>query len=452
MFQGSIPQDMRRIIHEIVADWTCPDVAIGCSGNFTIERILADDYSFNLRGSDVTIYSCAIGSYLADKPFRLELRDEQREQLGWLEPYLQTPAGGLATIQLMSKLTEAMDANGKLKDNQYYRRLLPAYRRQWDEMYTKTVEKIEAVTLRLKEFHAGDAVDWVAGLGADVGVISYPPFFTGGYEKMFERLGAVFDWDEPDYIMFDPASQRMDDYLQSIMNRKHWIFGLPEIRDDYADYLRGLTYTTLHGVPLYVYSNTPIRRIVTPKSTGDKVLIPRLMPGDVITKQSKIGLKKLSAGEFSSLRSKYLNVRIKTSSPSLALGVIVDGLLVGAIAFNPPKSYGTASSAYMLSDFAVAPTDYRRLSKLVLYAARSKETQRHIEAMLNRRVRTLVTTAFTDNPVSMKYRGLFDFMSRKETPAGGTSPYKYMVNYTAKTGTWTLQEGLDEWVRKHAKK
>ena len=449
MFQGSIPQDMRRIIHEIVADWRCAEVAIGCSGNFTIERILAD-YDFRVSGSDVTIYSCAIGCYLAEIPFRLSIRPEQEDVFGWLTPYLGSASGKLATLQLMSKFTEAIDAEGRLKDNPYYRRVLPAYRAQWDDLYAATVAKIEAVELRLKEFVVGDAVEWVASLPADVGVISYPPFFAGGYEKMFHRLGLIFDWDEPTYTLFDPDGEVMTRYLDSIMAREHWIFGIPEVNPRYEAYLRGLTFTTLHGVPLYVYSNSDVRRIVTPTTKHAPVTIPRLERGMTIHPDSSIDLLKLSAPEFASLRSTYLNLSIKTSTPALAIGVIVDGRLVGAFAFNPPKSYGGKSSVYMLSDFAVAPTDYRRLSKLVLHAALSTEAKLLAERMMNRRVRVVDTTAFTDNAISMKYRGLFDLTSRKENK--GTSSHQYMVNYSARLGQWTLSEGLDLWLKKHSKK
>ena len=41
MFHGSIPDDVRRILHQLVGGWRCGDVYVGCSGNFTVERVLA---------------------------------------------------------------------------------------------------------------------------------------------------------------------------------------------------------------------------------------------------------------------------------------------------------------------------------------------------------------------------------------------------------------------------
>ncbi len=102
--------------------------------------------------------------------------------------------------------------------------------------------------------------------------------------------------------------------------------------------------------------------------------------------------------------------------------------------------------AYMLSDFPVAPTDYDRLAKLVLYAALSAESKALAEQVNRCRIDSLLTTAFTRNAVSMKYRGLFDLVSRKEQADG-----RNMLNYAAPMGKWTSQEGLEEWKRRHSR-
>ena len=60
---------------------------------------------------------------------------------------------------------------------------------------------------------------------------------------------------------------------------------------------------------------------------------------------------------------------------------------------------------YLMSDFAVASSDYPKLSKLVVMAACSKEMQHLMQNAMSRPVRKIATTAFTQNPVSMKYRG-----------------------------------------------
>ena len=65
-----------------------------------------------------------------------------------------------------------------------------------------------------------------------------------------------------------------------------------------------------------------------------------------------------------------------------------------------------------------------------------------LEQAFSCRVTDLTTTAFTEKAVSMKYRGLFEVSGKKDG----------MVNYAGQAGRWTLQEGLQWWVKKHSKR
>ena len=81
-----------------------------------------------------------------------------------------------------------------------------------------------------------------------------------------------------------------------------------------------------------------------------------------------------------------------------------------------------------------------RLSKLILACVVSKEVQADLEQWLCARIRTIGTTAFTDKPISMKYRGIFDVHSRTEGK----------VNYLGAAGQWSLKEGFLQWKLKHS--
>jgi hypothetical protein len=90
--------------------------------------------------------------------------------------------------------------------------------------------------------------------------------------------------------------------------------------------------------------------------------------------------------------------------------VLLDGKLAGGFIYARDR-WDPADSIYLLSDFCIAHE--RRMAKLIAMLAVSSET---IGAWCKRfvvRPRFVRTTAFTDQPVSMKYRGIYELASRK---------------------------------------
>lgn len=448
MFQGAIPPTLQSITAEYVKDWNCQDVFVGCSGNFTIERCLAH-FPRNLHGCDVNIYTCALGRFFSGQNPGLWIKPEAREEMQWLEHYLRDPASSAATIMLATRLLEGYGKSA----SPYYERMRKAWKAQWPALHEKTKRKLEAVGLRLASFQAADAADVIQKIPQDWGVATYPPF-TGnsggdGYAKMFETLDKVFAWDNPSYrIMDDEQTQR---YIKAVTNRENWLLGVPDKIPALEKHLKGMSVTTNRGVPIYVYASKGKTRVVQPNQKTTALLMPRLAPGMKIGE--KLSLVKLSGAQFSTLRSEYLNAHIKPGSAQMPIGVLVDGYLVGVFALQLPNGVlgedGTlpTPTVYLMTDFAVAPTDYKRLSKLVLYAILSNETKLLAEGLTNKRVRAVTTTAFSNNEVSMKYRGMLNLLSKKENAPG--EYHKYKLNYGAVMGQWSLDEGFKQWKEKH---
>ncbi|MEU1520505.1 hypothetical protein ABZ490_51895, partial [Streptomyces sp. NPDC005811] len=78
MFHGSIPAPLRSIIYEHAGTWPGEDIYVGCSGNFTIERVLPARFgdSRRVHGNDIQAYSSALGWYLAGDDLNYTLREE----------------------------------------------------------------------------------------------------------------------------------------------------------------------------------------------------------------------------------------------------------------------------------------------------------------------------------------------------------------------------------------
>lgn len=447
MFQGTIPPALQSIVVETVGGWGVRTLYVGTSGNFTIERALPP---MTLHSNDVQLYSCAVGWFLTDHDFPLAVKEEWQADWGWLTPYLDGPAGKLAVVMLCTRMLDGHKRQG----HPWYDRMRAGYRDQWTRLYDDTRAKLEATELRLASFHAGDVVDWMQQIPRRSSFVSFPPFWSGGYESMFAALHDVFEWEEPEYTILD--EERMQVMIDRIASRKHWLYGNNERRPDLEPYLRGHVRASWNSVPIWVYSSSGPTRYSKPAAkTADALLVPHLRPGQDLGET--LSISRITGPQFITLREHYLTQKIHPLTPRATYAVLVDGVIVGAFGFDvPPNMYERTQVGrlpgpyvYLLSDFAVTGTDYSRLAKLVVMASLSHEAKLEAERMTGRRARSLTTSAFTDRPVSMKYRGLLDLLTRKESPR---EEFQFQLYYGARLGQWSLEEAYAQWQTSHGSK
>lgn len=467
MFYGSVPAEAQAIMNKIVKEWDVTDIYVGCSGNFTLEKFIGPLGKYTLHSNDVTLYSLCLGKFFMRETVPLELTEEGAEQFPWLPEYMKTDLDKIATLLLCSRLVAYTDKG----DNAYYKMMLEESIRQFPVMHEKTTEKIGKSTLSIASYYNGDAMIFSKEAPADCGFISFPPFKKAGkaFVKDFAKLEKLFKFTPPEYGYFD--ENVLMEYFRQIMQKKAWCFGtdmrLPA--DEFEQHLKGMTKTTNRGIPIYIYANNGHPQIVTPLQSTTNASIKKFGEGMEIG--DDIRLYELSNDAFQTLRSQYMNINIRPGSATLAIGVVVDGYLIGVYAFSAAPSVAQwdkhieTPTVYLLSDFPVEPVDYKHLAKLVLYAALSKESKRIAERITKRRAASLVTTAFSKNPESMKYRGLFKVLNRKHNdslqkadwakdidPANAYYMQPYEINYGAPMGQWTLKEGLEIWKKKHSQK
>ena len=278
---------------------------------------------------------------------------------------------------------------------------------------------------------------------------------------MFKVIEGIIAWDPPEYDMID--KDKIFEMFRKLTERDYFMFGTNDELEEFSDYLMGISQTTNRGVPLYVYSKAPKSRIIVPHQQVASLMVERLGKDEDIGDTMRI--VPLKSENFRALRSQYMNPYIKPGSETASFGVLVDDKLIGVYAFSASPTLSNwdkhieTPTMYLLSDFPIAPTKYKRLAKLVLYAALSRESKLYAERLTNHRIRSLVTTAFTKRPVSMKYRGLFQLLNKKQLPGvdeNETDMSKiyynsgYQLNYGAPMGQWTLAEGLELWKKKHS--
>lgn len=444
MFHGSIPADLRAIIYEHADSWPNTDLFVGCSGNFTIERVLHSRPGEQrpIHGNDVQAYSSAIGWWLAGQPLPYALKYERRDELAWLDPYLTSDIDRLATLMLGTRFFQFVGRAGL-----YYERMVRATEGQFPTMHAKTVVKLNALTVRLASYHCGDVRDYLRDVvPEDAPVAMFPPFYAGDYESQFASIDQFFDWPAPAYDILDEDGK--EEIIGTVLDRPHWILGLHIARPELRGWLRGVVQTSNRGLPIYVYSSSGPRRVVRPAQQTATIAMPKIGPADELG--DRMAVHPLTGGQFAAIRSQFMSKTILPGSPLLACGVSVDGQLVGAFAFLPPKF--DPATAYLMSDFPVSWSRYRRLAKLIVMAAMSREAQLLLQRSLSKRITGWSTTAFTDNPNSAKYgRGITGVKLQKRTEPAADGVHRYQLQYGGPIGGWSCDEALAEWKRRHGK-
>lgn len=447
MFQGTLNPDAIAAFAPVVAGWDCEELAFPCSGKFTVPRSLAP-LGRRMHGNDVTLYSCALGWYFSGHDVRVSVRPGMG--LEWMEPYLETTEGRTAAVLVWSEFAEAWVRRA---GNAYHRRIAAGALLQFGTMHAKALEGLRGSKWHLASFWAGDCVAFLGMVASDAGIISFPPVYAGGYERMWKHLDACFAWDAPEYPTFD--ENRAGAFWEEVGRRRHWVVVAqgPITHEAIAGKLLGVVKTTNRAPEFWLYaSDVGVKRQVGPCQKTAPLLWPKLGPDEALP--GALELRPLGAPEFASLRSQFLDPKIAPSGAQAVFALLAGGVLVGAVAFQR-STFQLAGvdepSVYLLSDFPVRPTRYPRLSKLVAAAALSRECQLLLERVYGRRLRSVVTTAFTDRPVSMKYRGVLKLLSRTEAAPDDPSGHRYKLNYGAALGQLTLAETLVVWERKHGR-
>jgi len=434
VFTGSINRDVKSILAEHSREWVGKTVYVGCSGNFNVERILGHVGISDIHSNDVSLYSCALGTYLSGGNLEVGVKDEQ---LAWLEPYL---SGGIETIATIHMCLDYLLFLGH--EEPYHKRMKLIYENQWKTLHAESCERILRVIdgFTVSSFMSGDVVDFLEAAPADAVVVTFPPPYELGYERLYKEIDSTFSWNSPSYTTFN--AERFAHLTDLITDREHWMTMRDEEVEGLSEFLVGRTQTSVSAKPVYVYSGGGTVRVSRfYQKTAD---VPfGVCEGEL---DGEIRLVNLNLHQINQLRSRFLSPGIAPAKSGLQFAVLSGDKLIGAVMYayggtgQRVEYRGRFCDVYLTSDFAVGTTKYKKLSKLVLAVAVSKEARAMCEQEFKARLRRIGTTAFTEKASSMKYRGLMKPWKR----APGS------VNYVGEFGRWTIQEGHEWWKANHS--
>lgn len=447
MFKGTIKGNSRKILLSLLKERNYKNYAIGCCGAFTIENlILLNLKAKNILSSDVSEYTTALGYFLSDKDFCVHIKDPTFK---FLDKYIE---GDL--IDKVAAILYLQDISEYCKKSNLY------YSRMWDNYLIGYEDVIEVKKQRLKEYKERfrDGVENFSYIPRDVTrfiddipdssylFVSFPPFYVGGYEKLYSFINDVLETsqltveynefnDDSLIIVVDRLLERNIDFI--IGTNRVELFedkdGVKIVAHDYFSKGELVHFITNHNY------DRNFAKISTPKypmflglevATADDIR--------AMNEKTKIEIKEISLPLFDSIRMSVIAKNIKPVSPTLKFGCFADNKLFGIFGIDFMRIDRVTDCFYLLADMPV--TNEGKIAKLVVGLATTKEVRKFIKYKYLFDYDLIRTTAFTNNPVSMKYRNFFKVEKRGEKEG------RKFINYIAPMGSMNIHDVYHKWL------
>lgn len=448
-FLGSIAGPLRRVLAAYADEVTVP-VLLPCAGNFTVGSALrSGGYMGRITGCDITIYTSALGAYLAGDRLDAAERPDCPEHLRGLLDFSDA-AHLAASVSIMLDLRQVWQCK-----NAWHRRVLANYRREWPRLMEKTLAKLETYRAHLTQgegfaYAAQDAVAFLEQQDRESAVFIAPPTFgSADYIHQERMLAASVEWSAPAYteISFQDVAiyERITSFRQwmVIMERP-----LPEIEkllgDPVAVVHKGRKSIT------YAYAGHSKKTIVTRSYLRSRSPGPIFPSDKPLIGAEEPGVMLLHHEQTVRLNELFMSARVDYALAGLVLSVAfcLDKKIIGKADFVVSKVEWAlpepGRQIYQQSDLAVPSAAEPRLSKLVLMFIQTHEVLQLLRQKLPEDWRFAITTAFSRHPVSMKYRGIYKLHKRLDGPEHGG----YRLNYYGELGKWSMAEAYAAWLKK----
>jgi hypothetical protein len=390
-----------------------------------------------IYSNDVSLYSAALGAALSgNAPPRCTVMDTAFE---WLTPYLSGDAAEVSgAIQGLQNLLEF-----SRQRNAYEKRMFSVWLNGFAETAAKNTAELRALPWRINGFTWGDVEEHFCKYITDPDAVflCFAPTYAGGYERIYKALDAVLLYDRPRYEKLD--ARRRAKLLALVKQHGHYLW-----IDDRE--LAGERVMAMIEVErrrnVYVYGDLDERVfLIRNFRQAQPINLPLAGDGLQLTPETRIKVEPVKGELAAVIKDVYLNKQIDHRRGDFPYVIYADAAIIGLLEYAFWNTRSNPLALYLQCDLAVSGTPYVRLSKLIVMLAISEEMRQELESRRERRVISVLTTAFTDRPVSMKYRGVLHLDKRGRTLDG-----KRFLNYSAPFNTLTYAETYKQWLMKYA--
>ncbi|WP_004472151.1 hypothetical protein [Leptospira santarosai] len=426
-FIGSVPPEARAILVDLISKTSkSRKIFVGCSGNFTTDRILFR-LGYKVHSNDVSLYSKLIADIILNEDTPIKCNDPT-----YLAVFQSWPKDSK-----YRKLVEVMYVLKTSKfrpcKNDFQKKMWDSYLEKGDEFYDRTLKKFESggvFDFKIESFYFGDFLKHVQD--CDGVSFLFAPTYKGGYEKMYNTVEEVFEYERATYNLFDSKNAGKT-YLSLLESGESVVYSdidFPEL----AAFKKGVVrYSNKRDVTLYTSLENRKTYFFTP-TTGNENTTLKIVPDDFqFSEKSKIEFAKVTSDLIFHYKHIFMSSRVNYSDKEdFGIAFLADGHVFGFAGFK--KFMSSMDNVFVSSDFVVKSGE-KRISKLLIMLLLSKEVKKFLTNQYIHAYRGVKTSVYTPHPVSMKYRGVYELAEHK----------KGKLVYQQDFKNATLSENFKEW-------
>lgn len=454
LFKGVPNQYVRGYVRDAIQRLKPGVVVTPCSGAFALASTAAQAGHplDQIVAGDITLYSSVIGAYLAGDEMRLEAKGEWE----WLNEHMQDPLGRVAAVTLAIR---TMQYNGKTVHSAHRKRELIGRRHE----FLQAIRESAAGALehmRGIRYHARDLWESLDEYRdrEDALLLVDPPWYKGGYTKMFAGVEEAFDWDVPPVPEFDPADAgRMIEFLGEGKATSLVFYGAPLTKMENPENEFGPPWRSVFvhrprfgasAVATWLVSNRPEAFDSTYRREDMKGLPKaKYKQFDGIIRPDSVLRVKPEAQDVVSYYRDLLVHNLPLINTELYEVLLMDGMLLACVGFhvqNLRTSTCKVPTANLTFAFSPHHERYPKLNKLVLMSCVSSWMwdgyMKDIEG-LPEKIQTTMLTKYPENKIA---RGVMKMTNRERQKNG-----MYKLTYYSDLVHRTAEETVREWLSKY---
>lgn len=412
MFFGTTPSVVAGYVNTELEKHKPKSVFVPFAGNFVVEQLAGKNNIEFIHSTDVSLYSKAIGLGVTNKPYDIVLKSEIALLFDFFADK-QSPIEKAATVIFLTEVAANLN-----KKADYYKSLSLHAKENQKVYFEKILAKLNrfAITVKNMNFYGIDACRILDKVKENDFVFYDPPVGLGDYEKEFKAVESCYVFTpEPYTIITDTIKKEQLTQLEQRGANVYWRTNNPVDKDELPEGFKQVyQYRYAYNKHYCIYANNSKTTFVGSfQPLREKVSnYPLITMKDTITENSKVEIIKVSTLVTNHYRMMWVKKALMLDS-GFGFVILVDNKLVGVLQLADGLKFG---SDFILinSDPACPYSKYKRLSKLILHLCCTETLLQEFNNISSWEHCGFTTRVFTNEPVSMKYRGLFELAERTE--------------------------------------